>query len=146
MAGFGCPPRLKPRDEVTGPRVYLDVEQQRIQRVVRKVALGCYVLRYKKVPPLSVINPVALYPYNIHDSRPIWIVMAGAARLRPKPWTHVQRGVFSYTVVRIGAEFFLVLDFQECLLAVVGVPNPRASMQLAESPQMALAFDGSNQS
>ena len=111
-------------------QITLRPETQRIHRVIRKIALGLFVHRYAKVPSWDAITPVAAYPYNIEDQRPApFFVATFTERFRSKTWTHVQRGIFSYIVVRDPAQYskyWCIIDFHQTLWGVSQFPNPRS--------------------
>ena len=60
------------------------------------------------------------------------------ARFRTKQWQHVQRGVFSYIIVRDpmhSSTLWCIMDFHETLWGVAHLPNPR-SVQARQNRQL----------
>jgi hypothetical protein len=114
-------------DEESG-RIHIQPEHERVQRVVRKIAIGLFVLRYGWAPSPDFVGPVGVYPYNIHDSRPPhYFISTFTERFKSKRWRTVQRGVFSYIFVRDpkhSGKVWCVMDLYDCLWAVVHLPNP----------------------
>lgn len=104
-------------------------ETDRVYSVIQKIGLGLFVLRYRRVPRLDQVWPVDAYSYDILDQRP-WplFVSLFTERFKAKPWTHIQKGVFSYIVIRDPRNYgklWCVMDFHQTLWGVVGFPNPR---------------------
>lgn len=118
------------RSMEVGPegRPYFRPEHERIERVIQKTAFGLFVVRYKRNPSLSDIRNTAAYPYNIDDSRPATRFLATYRnRFQTKRWTDVQRGVFSYIVVRdsmAGNQLTCIMDFHQTLWGIAELPEP----------------------
>jgi hypothetical protein len=80
-------------------RVVLQPEYARLQRVVQKIAVGLFYLRYGKHLHIRCVDGVGLHPFNIEDQRPPHLFpLLFTERFRPKRWTHLQRRTFSYGV------------------------------------------------
>jgi hypothetical protein len=79
-------------DEETG-LPFIQPETDRVERIVRKIALGLFALRYGRIPSQESMRPVNLYPYEPHDGRPLaYFTATFTESFRPKRWTTVQRG------------------------------------------------------
>lgn len=122
-------------------RIIVRPETERVNRVIQKIALGLFIHRYRKYPVWDVVSDVAAYPYNTEDQRPLPVFTSlFTERLRAKRWKHIQRGVFSYIVVRDpmnGSEHWLVMDFHQTLWGVAHLPNPN-SVPVRENRQLSL--------
>jgi len=133
---------LRPVPE-EGGRVYIDVEMNRIERVIQKIALGIFVKRYGRIPDITRLAPVSTYPYNIKDMRSPWILMSThTEQFQPKRWNHLQPQVFSYITVRSpfeGGNILCVMDFHSTLWGVV--PFPRAPGAQVDSDKQLPLFD-----
>lgn len=122
-------------DEESG-RIHIQPEHERVHRVVRKIAIGLFVLRYGWAPSPDFVGPAGVYPYNIHDRRPPqYFISTLTERFRSKRWHTVQRGVFSYIFVRDlkhSGNVWCVMDLYDCLWAVVPLPNPKVKKMRLE--------------
>lgn len=105
-------------------------EFDRVNRVIQKIGLGLFVLRYNRIPRLSDVWPVAAYPYDVRDDRPVPLFISTfTERFRSKQWRHIQKGVFSYIIVRDplhSEKVWCVMDFHQTLWGVAHFPNPRS--------------------
>lgn len=110
-------------------RVMISPELPRVLDVVGKIALGLFVLRYRQVPSLREIECAEVHPYNIEESRPVaTFVSTFTEHFRPKRWTTVQEGVFSYIFVRpmqSQRHLCCIMDFHSTAWGVAHVPIPR---------------------
>ena len=124
-------------------RILVRPEIARVNRVIQKVGLGCFILRYGRIPRLEKLVPVAAYPYAMREERPAPLFVATfTERFRSKRWNHVQRGVFSYIIVRdpmTSRRLWCVMDFYETLWGVVHFPNPK-SVQARQDRQLWLLW------
>jgi hypothetical protein len=113
-----------------GGVVLVRPEHDRVGRVVRKIALGLYALRYGRVPKSEDLGLTGAFPCDIRDMRPWSSPLATyTERYRTKRWTHVQKGVFSYLFVRApegGNRYWCILDFHKALWGVIDLPAPSA--------------------
>jgi hypothetical protein len=116
-------------DEDSG-RIVIEPEHARVHRVIRKMAIGLFVLRYGWAPAPEFVGPISVHPYNIRDQRPPHHFIATfTERFRAKRWRRVQAGVFSYIFVRDpmhSGKVWCVMDIYDCLWAVVQLPNPKS--------------------
>ena len=117
-------------DEETG-RVLIRPETDRVTRVLKKIALGLFLVRYNRIPLLDQIGPATAYPYQIDDLRPLpYFVSTFSERFRSKLWQVVQAGIFEYIFVRDpmhSSNIWCVMDFHRSLWGVVHMPNPRST-------------------
>jgi hypothetical protein len=115
-------------DEETGNPV-IRPEMQRVNRVVKKIATGLFVLRYGRVPAVDQIARAALYPYKPNDERPLpYFIATFTERFKSKQWSTVQPGAFSYIFVRDpqhSGKVWCVMDIFQSLWGVVHLPNPK---------------------
>lgn len=82
-------------------KLYFQSDTDRIKRVIEKIAFGLYVHKYKTIAKLSSFNCSGFYPFSVIESRPAEIfLLTYSEKFRPKKWTIIQKGVFSYIVVR----------------------------------------------
>lgn len=111
-------------------RVYLRVEEKRIARVIKKIAFGVYLHRYKlsTIPRLSQFRvwPTA----HGESSRNPIEVMTHTERFRPRRWIRLQKGVFEYMFARnwVWADFgklVCIMKFHETIWAAVCCPELR---------------------
>lgn len=125
-------------------RIMLHPETERINRVIRKIALGIFVQHYRRYPKWEAVSSVAAFPYNIEDQRPLpFFIATFTERFRAKPWRHVQHGVFSYIIVRDpkdSSKLWCIMDFHQTLWGVAHLPNPR-SVSARQSRQLGLLVD-----
>jgi hypothetical protein len=101
---------------------------ERLYRIVRKIAIGIYVLKYGRVPKSGSINPVDIFPYDDELRPPVPLVAATyTERFLPKRWTRVQPGIFSYIIVRDPTDWgrlCCIMDFYETAWGVAMFPQP----------------------
>jgi len=109
--------------------VFVQPEIDRIHRVIHKIALGIYVLRYGRIPLSESLAFLGVFPYDDENRPPMALVAATfTERFRPKRWSHVQRGIFSYIIVQDPTNWSrlcCVLDFHRSLWGVVTFPRPQ---------------------
>lgn len=112
----------------TGRRVAIEPEEQRVNRVVAKIARGLFVHRYGSRVEADRSRVRFAGPYNIVDDRPSWLVLATHSEsFMLKRWQHVQRGVFSYIFVRDPFDaggLLCIMDLHSTLCAAVALPHP----------------------
>lgn len=123
--------RIDDASEVTlDGRVAIVPEPAPIERVLRKVAHGLFVGRYRRNPGPTCFRSLGLYPYSIEDQRPAFLFASVFdTRFRPKSWVTVQPHVFSYTFVRHpfeAARMLCVMDFHRDLWGAVVTPAARS--------------------
>lgn len=111
-------------------RVYLNVEENRIARIVQKIAFGLYLHRYRRsrIPRVSQFRvwPSA-HAGNLQNHV---VVMAHTERLRSRTWIRLQRSVFEYMFARnwVWTDFgklVCIMKFHETIWAVVSCPELR---------------------
>lgn len=123
-------------------RVLIAPEHDRINRVVAKIALGLYVLRYGRIPLLTQVEPVAVYPCNVLDQRPPEMILgAHTERFKPKRWNHIQPEAFSYMFVRRPGrryQFCCIADIHQTVWAVACLPPPVHVNRMAARAQLSL--------
>ncbi|MGH8004694.1 MAG: hypothetical protein ACRECJ_08225 [Limisphaerales bacterium] len=111
-------------------RIVIHPEYERINRVIKKIAIGLFALRYGRVPASNVVGPVGAYPYNIEDQRPLpFFIATFTERFRSKQWQDTQPKVFSHIFVRdpqSSSKVWCVMDFHQTLWGVVHLPNPKS--------------------
>jgi len=116
-------------DEQTGAP-FIRPETARVNKVVGKIALGLFALRYGRIPPAHEMWPIGFYPYQTRDDRPWPIFIATITeRFKSKPWRTVQRGVFSYIFVRgpnQGGNVWCIMDIHQSFWGVVCFENPKS--------------------
>lgn len=104
-------------------RIIVLPEFQRVNRILQKIGLGCFVLKYGHAPKLQELLPVT-YPHaRAEEQLP---ELAFMERLRSKRWSHVQRGVFSYIIIRgpwTSRGLCCVMDFYEAVWGIVLLSN-----------------------
>jgi len=109
-------------------RVEVKPERARILRVVQKIAFGIYIAHYRIVPDLVEIIAAAAFPCDLEDPRRRLLeALSHTTSLARKKWFHVQKGVFSYSVIRDGMSnkaLYLLIDFHETLWGVAKIPDP----------------------
>lgn len=117
-------------DEDTGNPV-IKPEMQRVKRVVQKIAVGLFALRYGRAPAGDQVSHVGLYPYKPKDERPLpYFIATFTERFKSKQWRNVQCGAFSYIFVRDprhSGKVWCVMDISQSLWAVVHLPNPKSA-------------------
>jgi hypothetical protein len=101
-------------------RVMIQVDQRRLEKVAKKIAIGLLYLRYGAVPLAEEISGVNCAPYNIQDLRGAASFIATyTERFRSKRWTRIQHGVFSYIVVRGPSGYICIIDMHQTMWAEV---------------------------
>lgn len=123
-----------------GNRIYFKPERNRIDNVASKIALGLYVLRYRKFPRLDQFGPVEIHHHledGLIEGQHFVSTSTGRvplatinSRFEFKPWTVIQSGVFAYIFVRTWFQYRLpnkltcLMVFHGTLLVAVGCPWP----------------------
>ena len=105
-------------------RIIVRPEFDRVNRIILKIGLGCFVLKYGHAPKLEELLPPAVYPY-------VWAKekvpeLAFMERLQRRRWNHIQRGVFSYIIIRgpwASRGLSCVMDFYGAVRGIVVLPN-----------------------
>jgi hypothetical protein len=119
-------------------RVMLQPELDRMNRIVAKIAFGLFIRRYGVVPHPEDVSPIGIFPYNLEDHRPPHIfILAYRESFLPKRWVHVQKGVFSYLMVRAGAgnnDLLCLMDIHNTAWAVAKIPNPSLRGRMGSRP------------
>jgi len=109
-------------------RVYFQAENNRIKRVVEKNALGLYYHRYGKIADLNTFNCVGFYPFRVEETRPAEIFMLTySEKFRIKKWTHIQKNVFSYIVVRDwrrNNKLTMIFHIHNTVWCIIEIPFP----------------------
>ena len=111
-------------------RVWLRPEGERIQKIIRKIAFGLYVVRYQRRVSIDMFSPVAVY--GPEEEIPLQVVAASHYRpgTRRKGWVAVQKGAFAYLFARSwfpgDSQLYCLIDLHRTLLGVVACPDPRA--------------------
>ena len=83
-------------DEVSG-RVFIRHDAERMNRVLKKIAIGLYAMRYGRIASNDKIIFVNSYPYQQEDTRPLpYFIATFTERFKSRQWCIVQAGVFSY--------------------------------------------------
>jgi hypothetical protein len=117
-------------DEETGSPI-IRPEIHRVNRIVKKIAMGLFALRYGRVPAAQHVDHVALYPFKPNDERPLpYFIATFTERFKSKQWRKVQRGTFAYIFVRDpkhSGKVWCVMDIYQSLWGVVHFPNPRST-------------------
>jgi hypothetical protein len=105
--------------------VYLMPDLDRVNAVVRKVAVGLYHRRYRQHARPSAFTAVGAF----HARRmPGWMVaITHTERFTPKRWCRFQPGVFEYIFVRESgdSDHVCVMNFHDTLWAAARCPAPR---------------------
>lgn len=107
-------------------KVYFISENDRIKKVIEKIALGLYYHKYKKLCLLQHFNCLGFYPYNVEEIRPADIFfMTYSEKFRPKKWTIIQPNVFSYIIVRNWAkQLLMIFEIYNTAWCVIEIPYP----------------------
>ncbi len=117
-------------DNETGEQ-FIKPETHRVNRVLRKIAIGLFALRYGRIPANEEITDEALYPYSIKDLRPLpYFIATLTDRFRSKSWRKIQKGTFSYIFVRDPRQYgtvWCVIDFYQSSWGVVHFCNPKSA-------------------
>lgn len=115
-------------DEDTGNTV-IKPEIHRLKRVVQKIAVGLFALRYGRIPAIEQVSHVGLYPYKPIDERPLpYFIATFTERFKSKKWRNVQSGAFAYIFVRDprhSGKVWCVMDICQSIWGVVHLPNPK---------------------
>lgn len=122
-------------------RVLIRPDMDRVSRVVKKIAVGLFVLHYGRVPELAAVEHVGTFPYQVSDERP-WptFIATFTERFRTKKWRVVQPHVFSYIFVRAPRspnKICCVIDIHRTLWGVVHLPYP-TSVKVRNNGQLKL--------
>lgn len=113
-------------DENTG-QPFIHPELPRVARIVKKIALGLFELKYKWSPPLEAAHFANLFPSETQDARPLpYFLATFTERFNPKRWNTVQSGVFSYIFVRDpthSSTVWCMMDFHGSFWGIVHLPR-----------------------
>lgn len=108
--------------------IYITPEFERLALIVEKISRGLYMIKYKKGSPVHTFNCIGIYPFNIEDQRPADIfLLTYSEKFKSKRWNIIQRGVFSYIVVRDWRRenrLSMIMNFHDTVWAVVAIPFP----------------------
>lgn len=111
-------------------RVYIQVEYDRLKRIIEKNALGIYFKRYGRLNNLVDFKCTGIYPADFLDHRPteILLLTLNDSNFMPKRWTVIQEGVFSYIVVkdfrRYNRQYMMIFNIHNTIWAVIDIPTP----------------------
>ncbi len=112
-----------------GGSVTLRPELERMAKIVRKIAYGLFIRRYRQCTSQELFYPIGIYHQNDPMPQPLIAAMYYWPGIRRKKWEVVQAGVFSYLFARgwMGSDppLYCLVEFHKTLLAVVGCPDPR---------------------
>lgn len=112
-------------------RTYFRPETQRLKRIIEKYAFGLYYFKYKKLAPLNLFRCVGFYPFQAEDTRPIEIIMlTHSEKFKLKKWTHIQKNVFSYIVVRDWRrenKLTMIFHIHNTVWCVIEIPYPSSN-------------------
>ena len=112
-------------------RTYFKPETERLKRVIEKYAFGLYYFKYKKLVPLKLFKCTGFYPFQSEDTRPTEIIMlTHNERFKLKKWTHVQKNVFSYIIVRDwrrNNRLTMIFHIHNTVWCVVEIPYPSSN-------------------
>lgn len=110
-------------------RILIQPEFERICRIIKKIALGLYIIHYNRLPLLASLTSIDAFPYNILDQRPSpYFIATYTGKFRKKRWSQIQPGIFSYIFVqepKNSNSLWCIMDFHQTLWGVVHCPNPR---------------------
>ena len=82
-------------------KVMLTPELHRIRRVIKKIALGLYVLRYNQIPSIDSIEGGDIFPSENEHSHPTnYSMPTHIRRLLTETHTIVQPNIFTYAFVK----------------------------------------------
>lgn len=127
-------------DEETG-KPFIRPNFSRVGRVVKKIAVGLFALRYGWVPPAEDVGAAQLYPYELRDDRPLpYFISTFTEGFQSKRWKSVQVGVFSYIFVRDpmhSGTVWCVVDIHRSFWGVVHLPRARRG-QVRSNRQLSL--------
>lgn len=108
--------------------IYFNPEYERIEKVIEKNALGLYYKKYKLLARLDSFRCVGIYPFDVTEMRPAEVFMlVYGEKFKPKRWTTIQPGVFSYIVVRDwrrGNKLSMIFEIHHTIWAVIDIPAP----------------------
>lgn len=102
-----------------GLKVSVNVDQERMARVVQKIACGLVAFRYRSLIRLNAVGPVIISP---HQPPIEWMVRAHTEHFQAKRWENIRRGVFSFMFVKYESRLSCLMKFYEVLFAVVHLP------------------------
>lgn len=109
-------------------RIYFDADFVRITKVIEKNALGLFYKRYNCRASLNSFKCIGFYPFNIMDERPpSTFISVFTEKFRPRKWNVIQKGIFSYIIVRNQMDnnkMRMILNIHETVWAVISVPYP----------------------
>lgn len=112
-------------------KIYFQSDSDRIKRVIEKNALGLYFHKYKKVTKLSSFNCSGFYPFSVIELRPPEIfLLTYSEKFQPKKWTTIQKGVFSYIVVRDwrrNNNLTMIFHIHNTAWCIIEIPYPSST-------------------
>lgn len=110
-------------------KIYFQSKNDRIKRVIEKIAFGLYFHKYGKLPLLQDFNCVGFYPFSVLETRPAEIfLLTYTEKFKPKKWTIIQDNVFSYIVVRDWRRqngLSMILHLHNSAWCLIELPHPR---------------------
>jgi len=113
-----------------GGSVSFRPELERMAKIVRKIAFGLFIRRYRRRTNQESFHPIGIYHQNDSMPQSLIAAMYNWPGIRRKRWEIVQDGVFSYLFAKgwMGSDppLYCFVEFHKTLLAVVGCPEPRS--------------------
>lgn len=116
-------------DEMSG-RIFIRHDAERMNKVVKKIAIGLYVMRYGLIPSADKINFVNLYLYQSQNQKFLsYFIATFTERFTSKQWCTTQAGVFSYIFIRDpkdNTKLVCIMNIHQTLWGIVHFPNPKS--------------------
>lgn len=120
-------------------RVAIIPEMDRIATVMEKIVMGLHALRYGHGPDPEAFSCTAVVGPGSEPPPALRVALWNWPGMKPKRWTTVQAGVFSFVFVKDpsgDAPLWCVINLHETLVVVVRCPAPvvRKCSRLASPP------------
>ena len=82
-------------------KVFINIEQERVGRIVSKIACGIYSKEFKQVRPVVEFNRVKRFAIDNHSEITNKLLsILQSEHFASNKWTVVQKDVFAYTIIR----------------------------------------------
>lgn len=108
-------------------KVFINIEQERVGRIVSKIACGIYSKEFKQVRPLVEFNRVKTFSIDNHSEITNKLLsILQSEHFASNKWTVVQKDVFSYTIIRNYkvSQLLIFMNLHNTLLSCIEMPIP----------------------
>jgi hypothetical protein len=107
--------------------VLINIEQERVGRIVSKIACGIYSKEFKEVRPLVEFNRVKTFSIDNHSEITNKLLsLLHSEHFASNIWTVVHKDVFSYIIIRNYkvSQLLMFMNLHNTLLSCVEMHTP----------------------